>query len=96
MKLTVHLADPEEEYHVEVDARDRRSFERLAVRDLGKIADGHLKDTINRVPEVYVAWLAWHALCVRTKVADLRWVEFDARLVETETEDDEEEAPNPT
>lgn len=92
MKATVHLVDPEDRIAVEVDARDRRSFERIAKRDLGRVADGPLKEVIGAIPETYILWLAWHALAIRTKAIDLTWPDFEARTVEVEVEDDEEEA----
>ena len=91
MKATVHLTDPEEHLPVEVDARDRRAFERVAKRELGAAAQGHLKDVINNIPETYVCWMAWHALTVRTRASTLSWQDFDNRVVEVEMLEDADE-----
>lgn len=96
MKLTVRLAEPEAEYTVDVDARDRRAFERDAGGQLKLPKGGSLRDVVNALPETYVAWLAWHALTVRGSTLSLGWPQFDERLVEVVNDGDGDAAPDPT
>lgn len=71
-----------EEYGIltaDVDARDRRAFEKTGYRDLGIAQRIAIKEVIALQPESYMAWLAWHAL-----VRDGRkesWVEFEPKVI---------------
>lgn len=95
MKFTVHLADPEEVFSVDVDARDRRAFEMQSRRVFGTAADGQLRTVATSMPENYSYWCAWHALCKRGTVA-LTWEQFDARAVHLESDDSEDDDADPT
>lgn len=88
MKVLVLLSDPESRLPVEIDARDRRAFERDGTAALK--LKGQLKDIIHAAPETYVAWLAWHAL-TRTGALNIPWTSFDKRLVAVENEDEQDD-----
>jgi len=94
MKATIHLVEPETAYPVDIDARDRRAFERAGRVQLGKIALGSLKEVVASIPETYTLWLAWHAL-QRSGVA-LDWETFEDRVVEVESTDNGEMEADPT
>lgn len=85
MKINVTLADPEEQVLTEVDARDRRAFERRGRKELSLPLNGSLQDVVQANPETYLAWLAWNSL-VRAGGA-ARWADFEARVVATELVD---------
>lgn len=90
-KATIVLVDPEERHVVEIDSRDRRAFEVVGRRDLGKeLAGMPLTEVLRAVPETYAAWLAWHAL-TRTKTIDTPWPEFSERFLEAQGWADEPE-----
>jgi hypothetical protein len=94
VKATVVLCDPEEQFPVVIDGRDRRAFERR--RDALGFSPGPIKDAAAEAPETYVAFLAWHAL---SRVADVG--EFDSfndrRLVEVvDLTPDSSDEPDPT
>jgi hypothetical protein len=90
----VHLAEPEEAYPTEIDARDRRAFEREARRDLGPTINGPLQDVIRSIPETYVLWLTWHSL--KRGGTTIAWAEFESRAVLVESEGDDELVPTVT
>ena len=79
MKVVLGLSDPEEQFTVEVDARDRRAFERAGANALG--LKGALQDEIRRIPDSYIAWLSWHA-ARRTGLIDVGYDDFDKRLTD--------------
>ena len=94
MKATILLDGPEERIPVEIDARDRRAFERLARRDLGKVAEGALSDVIRAIPETYMAWCAWHAWT--RDGARYSWPDAEKRIARVVVEDEAEETADPT
>lgn len=88
MKVTLTLLDPEESVIVEFDSRDRRAFERAGYKALG--LSGPLQDAIQRIPDSYVTWLAWHAL-KRQGMTTESFDVFDGRLVDMDPEGEESE-----
>jgi hypothetical protein len=89
MRITVRLADPDDELETVVDARDRRAFERSGRTALGLAGNASLADAVAAAPESYVAWVAWHAL--RRQLGRERvdtFGAFEARIVETITHAD--------
>ena len=86
MKLTLHLADPEETLVVDMDARDRRAFERAGYKGIGMTSN--TQDGVKARPENWLSWVSWHALH-RQNLTDQSYDEFEARLVETERDDDD-------
>lgn len=94
MKATVVLVDPVEEMRVETDARDLRAFERDGRKAIG-VPVGPVKDAAAVSPNLFVAWLVWHAMC-RDKMTDLGFAQWErTRLVEVLV-DGPEELPDPT
>lgn len=90
MKATVRL--PTTEYVVDIDARDRRAFERQS--DVALPPTGSLQELAQRMPETYLAWLAWHA-SKREGVA-MSWREFDEVLLEVSQDEGGDDMPDPT
>ena len=95
MKVTVVLEN--EEHRVEVDARDRRAFERLARADIGpSFPKGSLRDVVQTIPETYLAWLAYHATKRAGYLGEITWVEFERQLLEVQAETEEGDGLDPT
>ena len=94
MRLTATLVDPDEVLTIEIDARDRRAFERAGARAMG--LSGNLQAAIQTMPDTYLAWLAWHAAARRGDRDDLgSFDDFDARLADVasiDVDEDGEEA----
>lgn len=95
MKLRVEVEGVGEPLVAEIDARDRRAFEREGMKDLGAPPLAPLKDVTAARPESFTGWLAWHAL-KRTGQTDANsWAEFEPVLVGTvldQPDDDEADA----
>jgi hypothetical protein len=90
MKIRLTLDGPEEVVAVDVDARDRRAFERAGATAVGLKRSGSdfLTDVRSQMPETYSIWLAWHALAKRGGRTDLgTFDEFDARVADMDTDD---------
>lgn len=83
MKINVDLADPEEHMLTEIDARDRRAFERRGRKELGLPLNGTLQEVVQANPETYLTWLAWHSL-VRGNGLKQPYAEFESRVLGTE------------
>lgn len=101
MKVTVHLADPEETVIVDVDGRDRRAAEMSLGRILGRPASVPWVDLLQTAPETALAWQAWHA-ARRTgePFGSADWQTAEARILELEIDPADETAgeilPDPT
>lgn len=98
MKLFVEIEGLPEPLLAEIDARDRRAFEREGAKDIGLPPLAALKDITASRPESFTGWLAWHALRRVGKTETKSWAEFEPLLVGTIVEEAEEEddITNPT
>lgn len=84
-----------DEWPIEIDARDRRAFERLARQDIPTLPTGTLRDIAAAMPETYLAWLAWHA-SKRDGRTDVTFAAFEAELLEVKGDGEAAELPDPT
>lgn len=91
MKIEITLADPEEQFVVDFDARDRRAFERTGGRDIG-LSGPAIVGGEPRMPESWLAWIGWHA-AKRQGVFDLTYPDFEARCMGATAEVDDQEEP---
>lgn len=86
MKATITLADTETMV-VDIDARDRRAWEREARSYIDNLPQGDLRTVAAAMPETYVAWLAWHA-CGREGLTRLSWQTFEGQLLEVDSDEE--------
>lgn len=96
MKATVVLADTEPMV-VDIDARDRRAWEREARNYIDALPQGDLRAVAGAMPETYVAWLTWHA-CTREGLTRLSWQAFESQLLEVDSDESDTGGglPDPT
>lgn len=70
---------------VDIDARDRRAFEREGRKEFGIPTSANMQEAVQGIPESYVGWLVWHSLKRANNRKDIdSWKDFESRLIRTE------------
>lgn len=96
MKAILKLDSPEEILETEIDARDRRAFERVGTKETGVPIRSTIQETVRSAPETYMGWLAWHALMrVNGKQEIGDWISFERRLISVDIPEIELEEEHP-
>lgn len=68
----------------DIDARDRRAFEREGRKEFGIPANVNMQEAVQGIPESYVGWLVWHSLKRLGRKDIDSWKDFESRLIRTE------------
>lgn len=91
MRLLIEFEGNPAPVGVDIDARDRRAFEKSGFRDIGVSQRAPIRDIAAAQPETYTTWLAWHAM-VRSGATVERYADFEARVVALREEDADDAA----
>lgn len=90
MKVLVEIEGLSQPVLADVDARDRRAFERNGIKDLGIAQRLPIREVTAANPESYTTWLCWHSL-VRIGYTAERFADFEKKVISIQPEESEEE-----